>query len=93
MGDARLWRILWVVTTLPTALPSTRLQLQNCSAQTSARDDRSGAEGGRSDGGPVLGDAALDERLSSGRQNLIGKVRAFIVRAIDIVPSIQRIQP
>src|SRR5260221_4100952 len=32
-------------------------------------------EGGCSDGGPVLGrDVALDESLSSSRQNLIGKV-------------------
>src|SRR5690242_3665279 len=35
-------------------------------------------EGGCSDGGPVLGGhVALDENLSSGRQNLIGKVHAL----------------
>jgi hypothetical protein len=35
-------------------------------------------EGGCSDGGPVLGgDVALDESLSSGRQNLIGKVHVL----------------
>jgi hypothetical protein len=44
-----------------------------------AQDDRLGVhEGACSDGCPVLGgDAALDESLSSGRQNLVGEVQVF----------------